>query len=61
MTTLRTCAGSTVLSPITGRNAPLVNSEAADAAAFRRSIDFGVKTMSGLWCGLCACQRSRWK
>jgi hypothetical protein len=46
---------------MTGRKPPVVNSSVFDAAAFSRSIDFGVKTTSGLWCGLWTCQRSRWK
>lgn len=58
---MRTCEASTESSPMTGRKPPVVNSSAFDAAAFRRSIDFGVKTTSGLWCGLCTCHRRRWK
>ena len=46
---------------MTGRNVPEVKSSLADPAALRRSIDFGVNTTSGLWCGASACQRSRWK
>jgi len=37
---------------MTGRNVPVVKSCTSDDAAFSRSIDFGVKTTSGL--------RGRW-
>ncbi len=38
-----------------------MNSESAEEAAFRRSIDLGVKTTIGRLAGFIACQRSRWK
>ena len=47
--------------PISGRNDPVVNSLTAEAAAFSRSIDFGVNTISGLCRPDRPCQRSRWK
>jgi hypothetical protein len=59
--TRRTAPAATVESPISGRNSPVVNSSTFDTAALLRSIDFGVKTISGLCAGLSACQRSRWK
>ena len=40
---------------------PLVKSSGCDAAALLRSIDFGVKTMSGRCSLSSACRRSRWK
>ncbi len=39
----------------------MVKSAVAEAAAFSRSIDFGVKTTSGRLSCECTCQRSRWK
>jgi hypothetical protein len=32
-----------------------------DAAAFKRNIDFGSKTISGRRAGFFMCQRSKWK
>ena len=46
---------------MTGRNEPLVKSSGCEAAALLRSIDFGVKTISGR-CSLSRFwRRSRWK
>ena len=44
----------TVGSPMTGKNVPDVKSLIDDAAAFRRSIDFGVKTTIGRRFGFAA-------
>ena len=43
------------------RNDPVVKSATGDVAAFSRSIDLGVNTISGLSRPDSACQRSRWK
>lgn len=59
--TRRTPAGSTVVSGRTGSKVPEVKSSTALTAALLRSIDFGVKTISGLRGSVSACLRSRWK
>ena len=46
---------------MTGRKVPVVKSSGALLAALRRSIDFGVKTMSGRRGRAYAWRRSRWK
>ena len=51
----------TVASPITGKNVPDVKSLIDDAAARRRSIDFGVKTTIGRRFGFAAWKRNKWK
>ena len=43
---------------ITGWKCPEVKSLNAEAAAFRRNIDLGVKTIIGRRAGFFACQRS---
>jgi hypothetical protein len=53
--------GSTESSPSTASKVPSVKSSDWDTAALLRSIDFGVKTTSGLCFPLNACSRSRWK
>ena len=58
---MSTFSGSTVSSPMTGRNEPVVKSLGCDAASLRLSIDFGVKTISGLCSPPSECSRSRWK
>ena len=59
--TRSTWSASTVSSPMIGRHVPDVKSSGCDAAALLRSIDFGVKTMSGR-CSLSRlCLRRRWK
>ena len=40
---------------------PLVKSLNCDAAALRRSIDLGSKTISGFLAGFFICHRSKWK
>ena len=46
---------------MTGKKVPDVKSLIDDAAAFRRNIDFGVKTTIGRRFGFAAWKRSRWK
>ena len=43
-----TAEASTLVSTITGSKVPEVKSATEDVAALSRSIDFGVKTISGL-------------
>jgi hypothetical protein len=45
----------------TGAKPLSVKSSTAEAAARRRSIDFGDMTTSGRLCDCRACRRSRWK
>ncbi len=59
--TRSTLSASTVESGITGRKLPSVKSLGLDMASFLRSIDFGVKTMSGRCSSPSEWRRSRWK
>ena len=58
---LQTVALVTVVSSMSGLNVPDVKSARPDAAAFRRSIDLGSKTINGRRAAFFICQRSRWK
>ena len=48
-------------SAINGLNLPVVKSFKPLAAAFKRNIDLGSNTTSGLLAGFFMCQRSKWK